>query len=195
MAKSQCQGHDRRDEVRRLFHEWEESVVSAIPAADDLLVTAEGYERLCSELESLQSEGRRAMSERLGEARGDGHFEDNPALFHVFEEQARLERRIATLEAWVAAARIAAPNGDGSAGIGSSVRLRDLETSELLEYEVVGAIEGNVGQGRLSVEAPVGRALLGAAAGDILTVACPRGELRFEVMSVTGAARQARTAA
>lgn len=82
-----------------------------------------------------------------------------------------------------------------SAGIGSSVRLRDLETSELFEYEVVGAIEGNVGQGRVSVEAPVGRALLGAAAGDIVTVACPRGELRFEVMSVTGAGRRAREAA
>jgi transcription elongation factor GreA len=169
--------------------------VSAVPAADDLLVTAEGYERLCSELESLRSEGRRVMSERLREARADGHLEDNPALFDVLEEQAQLERRIATLEARLAAARIAEPNGDGSAGIGSSVRLRDLETSELVEYEVVGAIEANVGQGHVSIEAPVGRALLGAATGDIVTVACPRGELRFEVMSVTGADRRAKEAA
>jgi transcription elongation factor GreA len=169
--------------------------VRAVPAADDLLVTAEGYERLCSELESLRSEGRRVMSERLREARADGHLEDNPALFDVLEEQAQLERRIATLEARLAAARIAEPNGDGSAGIGSSVQLRDLETRELVEYEVVGAIEGNVGQGRVSIEAPVGRALLGAAAGDIVTVACPRGELRFEVVSVTGAERRAKEAA
>jgi transcription elongation factor GreA len=169
--------------------------VRAVPAADDLLVTAEGYERLCSELESLRSEGRRMMSERLREARADGHLEDNPALFDVLEEQAQLERRIATLEARLAAARIAEPNGDGSAGIGSSVQLRDLETRELVEYEVVGAIEGNVGQGRVSIEAPVGRALLGAAAGDIVTVACPRGELRFEVVSVTGAERRAKEAA
>ena len=74
-------------------------------------------------------------------------------------EQAQLERRIATLQARLTAARIAEPNRDGSAGIGSSVRLRDLETSELFEYELVGAIEGDVGQGRVSVEAPVGRAL------------------------------------
>jgi transcription elongation factor GreA len=169
--------------------------VSAVPAADDLLVTAEGYERLCSELETLRSEGRRVMSERLREARADGHLEDNPALFDLLEEQTQLERRIATLEARLAAARIAEPNGDGSAGIGSSVRLRDLETNELFEYELVGAIEGNVGQGRVSVEAPVGRALLGAAAGDIVTVACPRGDLRFEVMSVTGAEHRERAAA
>ena len=167
----------------------------AVPAADDLLITAEGYERLCSELRGLRSEGRRVMSERLREARADGHLEDNPALFDVLEEQAQLERRIATLEMRLAAARIAEPNGNGSAGIGSSVRLRDLETSELFEYEVVGVIEGNVGQGRVSVEAPVGRALLGAAAGDIVTVACPRRELRFEVISVTGAERRAREAA
>jgi transcription elongation factor GreA len=156
-------------------------------AVDDRLVTAEGYERLRRKLETLRGEGRRAMSERLREARADGHLEDNPALFDLLEEQAQLERRIATLEARLAGARIAEPNGDGSAGIGSSVRLRDLETSELVEYEVVGAIEGDVGQGRVSVEAPVGRALLGAAAGEIVTVACPRGELRFEVMGVTAA--------
>jgi transcription elongation factor GreA len=106
--------------------------VSATPAADDLLVTAAGYERLSSELESLRTEGRRAMSERLLEARADGHLEDNPALFDVLEEQA-LERRIATLEARLAAARIAEPNGDGSASIGSSVRLRDLGANELVE--------------------------------------------------------------
>ena len=169
--------------------------MSVAPAFDDLLVTARGYERLRLELETLRGEGRRAMSERLREARADGPLEDNPALFDLLEEQAQLERRIATLEARLAAARIAEPNGDGSAGIGSSVRLRDLETNELVEYEVVGAIEGNVGQGRVSLEAPVGRALLGAAAGDIVTVACPRGELRFEVMSVTGAERRAREAA
>jgi transcription elongation factor GreA len=169
--------------------------MSAAPTAGDLLVTAEGYDRLCSELHALRTEGRQAMSERLREARADGHLEDNPALFDLLEEQAQLERRIATLEARIAVARIAEPNGDGSAGIGSSVRLRDLETGELSGYEVVGAIEGNVGQGRVSIEAPVGRALLGAAAGDVVTVACPRGELRFEVISVTGAEHQAWEAA
>jgi transcription elongation factor GreA len=168
--------------------------VSAAPAAD-LLVTAEGYERLCSELELLRTEGRRATSERLREARADGHLEDNPALFDVLEEQAQLERRIATLEARLAAARIAEPNGDGSAGIGSWVRLRDHETSELVEYELVGAIEADLDEGRLSVDAPVGRALLGAAAGETVAVSCPRGELRFQVISVVGAERSERKAA
>jgi transcription elongation factor GreA len=195
MAIPRRQSHDPRDRIGHLFDEREESAVNAAPAVDDLLVTAEGYDRLCTELEMLRIQGRRAMSERLREARADGNLEDNPALFDVLEEQAHLERRIATLEARLAAARIAEPNGDGTAGIGSSIRLRDLETSELVEYEVVGAIEGNVGEGRVSVDAPVGRALLGAAAGDTVTAACPRGEVRFAVISVTGAERRAREAA
>jgi transcription elongation factor GreA len=169
--------------------------MSVIPATDALLVTSEGYDRLCSELESLRTEGRRAMRERVREARADGPIEDNPILFEILEEQALLERRIATLEAQLGSARVAEPNGDGAIGIGSSVRLRDLETTELVEYELVGAIEGNGGQGRVSVEAPVGRALLGAAAGDVVSVASPRGQLRFEVLSVTGAEHGSEAAA
>jgi transcription elongation factor GreA len=169
--------------------------VSSLLAVDVMLVTAEGYDRLCAELETLRTESRRAVSERLREARADGHLDDNPGLFDVLEEQAQLERRIATLEARLAAARVAEPNGDGSAAIGSSVLLRDLETSELVEYELVGAIEADVDEGRLSVDAPVGRALLGAAAGETVAVACPRGELRFQVISVVGGERSERKAA
>ncbi len=159
--------------------------MSAAPV-EEVLVTVEGYARLSSELDALRTDGRRAMIERLREARADGHLDDNPALFDVLEEQAQLERRITTLEARLAAARIAEPSGDGRVAIGSSVRLRDLETGEVLEYELVGAIEADLDQGRLSVDAPVGRALLGAAPGQTVAVACPRGELRFQVISVAG---------
>jgi transcription elongation factor GreA len=169
--------------------------VSTTTAGDDLLVTAEGYERLCSELEMLRTEGRRAMSERLREARADGDLEDNRALFDVLEEQAQLEGRIAGTRARLAAARIAEPTRGGRAGIGSSVVLRDLETSNQIEYELVGAIEADIGRRRLSIDAPVGRALLGAGAGDALNVACPRGELRLEVISVGEAERPAKVAA
>jgi transcription elongation factor GreA len=128
--------------------------LSATTAAEDLLVTAVGYERFRSELEMLRTEGRRAMSEQLREARADGQLEDDPALFDLLEEQAHLKRRIAGLEARLAAARIAEPNRDGRAGIGSSVLLRDLETNERVEYALVGAIEAEIGQGRVSIDAP-----------------------------------------
>jgi transcription elongation factor GreA len=167
----------------------------ATSAVDDLTITADGYELLRSELDTLHTEGRREMSERLREARADAPFDDNPSLFDAFQEQAQLERRIAVLEDHLSAARIAEPTGNGHAGIGSLLRLRDLETDELVEYTLVGAIEANPGQGRVSVNAPVGRALIAATAGDLITAASPGGKLRFEVMSVTEVGNEARQAA
>ena len=167
----------------------------ATSAVDDLTITAEGYELLRSELETLRTDGRREMSERLRETRADAPPDDNPALFEAFQEQAQLERRIALLEDRLLGARIAEPNADGRAGIGSLLRLRDLETDERVEYTLVGAIEANPGQGRVSVDAPVGRALIAATAGDLVTVASPGGHLRFEVMSVIEAGAEARKAA
>ena len=167
----------------------------ATSAVDDSTITAEGYELLHSELETLRTDGRREMSERLREARADAPSDDNPALFAAFQEQAELEQRIAVLEGHLSAARIAEPTGNGSAGIGSRLRLRDLETDELVEYTLVGAIEANPGEGRVSVDAPVGRALIAATPGDVVNVACPSATLRFEVISVQTLAPSRRKAA
>jgi len=166
-----------------------------MPAVDDVTITAEGFEQLCAELETLRTDGRREMTERLREARDDAHAEDTPALFDAFEDQAQLEQRIAVLEHNLGAARIAKPSGNGAAGIGSVVRLRDLEEEELLEYTLVGAIEGNPGLGRVSVTAPVGRALIAATAGQVVSVECPSGERRFEVVSVETPSRASKKAA
>lgn len=156
----------------------------AATVVHDLTITAEGYELLWSELEALRTDGRREMSERLREARADAPIDDNPALFEAFQDQAQLERRIATLESHLSTARIAEPARDGSAAIGSLLRLRDLETGEHLEYRLVGAIEANASAGRVSVDAPVGRALVGATPGEVVNVRCPNATLRFEVLSV-----------
>lgn len=165
--------------------------MSAAPVIDDSLITAEGYERLSSELETLRKVTRRDLSARLREARADRHLDDNPALFEALEEQAQIDHRIALLEDRLAVARIAEPSLDGRAGIGSTLRLRDLETDELSEYELVGAMEGDASRGRVCIDAPLGRSVLGAASGDIVCVKCPRGELRFEVTSVDAALRGA----
>ena len=167
----------------------------AASAVDASTITAEGYALLRSELDMLRTEGRREMSERLRDARADAPIDDNPALFDGFQQQAQLERRIAVLEAHLSAARIAEPVGNGIAGIGSLLRLRDLEADEILEYMLVGAIEANPGQGRVSVDAPVGHALLDATPGDVVNVACPNSILRFEVLSVEAIAPPRRKAA
>ena len=149
-----------------------------------LFVTADGYEQLRSELERLRTDCRAEMSDRLREAREDGHLANNPTLYDLLEEQVRLEQRIAILEGQLAAAEIVAPAADGSAGIGSVVRVRDRQTGDLAEYELVGPIESDIAKGRVSVDAPVGRALVRQGAGAIVDVETPSGTLGLKVLSV-----------
>jgi transcription elongation factor GreA len=174
--------------------------VNTLPAAsvdEGLLITAGGYEDLRVELERLRGGVGSELRERLRDARQDGHLADNPPLFDLLEEQAQLDLRIAVLEAQLAAAQIAAPPSDGRAGIGSRVRVRDLEVGETVEYELVGAIEPRVGNGRVSIAAPVGRALVGQRAGARMDVETPGGTLSLEILSVlpANAQRLARKAA
>jgi transcription elongation factor GreA len=151
---------------------------------DESLVTAQGYELLSRELERLRSEGRRELGERLQQAREDGHLDDNPAFDDAVAEQAQLEARIATLEAQLAAARIAEPPRDGSVGVGSSVRVRHLDSDRVAEYELVGVFDPGIGNGRISLAAPAGRALVGRRAGARVDVVAPRGVLALEILHV-----------
>jgi transcription elongation factor GreA len=164
-----------------------------VPIDDDVLVTAEGYGQLCEELEALRTSRREELTERLRAARDD-HDPESPALFELLEEQAQLERRIGVLEAQRAAARVAEPAADGTAGIGSLVRVRRGDGGEIAEYELVGAIESGVGNGRVSIGSPVGRALVGRRRGDTVAVETPRGPTRLEVLDVRSP-RRARAAA
>jgi transcription elongation factor GreA len=116
--------------------------------------------------------------------RADGDAE-SPALFELLEEQAQLERRIGLLEVHVAAVRVVAPARDGRAAVGSSVRVRDRESDDVAEYELVGSIEPDVGNGRVSISAPVGRALAGRRRGETVVVQTPRGRRDLEILAVS----------
>ena len=184
---------DERGDLRPALPDREEAEVNAMAetsvGSEALLVTAGGYEQLRSELETLCVDGRRQMSERLREAREDGHLADNPPLYDLLVEQAQLERRIATLRTQLAAAQVVVPTADGHAGIGTRVRVRDLAVGETAEYELVGATESDVGNGRVSVGAPIGRALVGRRVGESVEVETPRGTLFLEILSVRPPAR------
>ena len=103
----------------------------------DVVVTADGYRKLCAELETLRTVRRQEMTEYLRDARAD-RDPDNPMLFDLLEEQAKLEGRIKLLDAQVAVARIADPATDGTAGIGSCVRVRHCDSDDVAEYNLVG---------------------------------------------------------
>ena len=158
-------------------------IAPAASTTDDVLVTAAGYEQLRAELDRLQTVRRAEITAHLREAREDSD-PDNPALYELLEGQTQLEQRIAVLRAQVAAARVVEPAADGSAGIASLVRVRHGDSGEIAEYELVGPVEADIGNGRVSVGAPVGRALVGARRGDAVAVETPRGPLELEVLDV-----------
>jgi transcription elongation factor GreA len=169
-------------------------VSEAIGPDENVLMTAGGYEERHLELETLRCDARRDLSERLRQAREDGDLADNPALHDLLEEQGQLERRIASLETQLAAAQIVAPSKGGRAGIGSIVRVRD-DDGATVEYELVGALESDVGNGRVSIAAPVGQALFGQRTGSQVEVATPRGPVALELLSVRAGRTVRRTAA
>jgi transcription elongation factor GreA len=162
----------------------------AAPATDGnrVLMTAEGFEQLRRELDKLRTEERQRLSELLREARDDGALDDNPTLIDLLDEHAQLERRIATLEARLAVAEVAPPPCDGRAAIGSVVRVRDIVSRDVFEFELVGPLEGDATDGRVSTAAPVGRALIGRRRGAKVEVATPRGAVTLEVLKVAASA-------
>jgi transcription elongation factor GreA len=161
----------------------EPNVTMPTNADETVLISADGYERRSRELDALRDESRRELGERLREARQDGDLDDNPALQELLEEQAQLERRIALLEAQLSLAKIVAPATDGRAGIGSVVRVRDHD-GDTFEYELVGPLESDPDNGRVSIVAPLGEALVSRRAGARVEVAAPTGRLPLEIVSV-----------
>ena len=166
--------------------------MTTLPASVDTtgLISAAGYQRILRELETLRTDARRALTERLRDAREDGDLEDNPALGDVLEEQAQLEQRISLLEARLFSAEIVEPVADGRAGIGTLVQVRDVAAGTAHEYELVGSLESDVGNGRVSVEAPVGGALVGRLPGERVDVETPRGILALEILDVRPASAE-----
>ena len=148
-------------------------------------ITRDGYERLQSELEELITVQRPAVARWLREAREDGGEPgENAGVAEALEERALLEQRISELRRRLAEARIVEPVLDGTISIGAFVRLRNAGSGATIDYQLVGAAESDPSRRRISVESPVGEALLGQAAGDVVEVDAPGGRRRFEIVSV-----------
>jgi transcription elongation factor GreA len=148
-------------------------------------LTREGFERLRAELERLETEARRDIADAILEAREHGDLSENAEYHAAKEEQGHLEARIARLRAHLNAATVVeAPAATGVASIGSNVTIRYVPGDETESYQLVGSAEADATAGRLSVESPFGRALLGAKAGDQVTVQTPGGQMTVAVESV-----------
>jgi transcription elongation factor GreA len=148
------------------------------------LTTAEGLRTLEAELEALEGEGRREIAERIKVAREWGDLKENSEYHDAKNEQAHLESKIARLRERISGAVIAQEGAtDGAVGFGSTVLVRDQGGVER-RWEIVSSHDAAPTEGRLSIESPVARALIGRRSGERATVVLPRGESVLEVLSV-----------
>jgi transcription elongation factor GreA len=151
-----------------------------------LELTAEGKATLEHELEQLK-EQRPQIAAELRDARADGDVRENAPLEAARETQGQLEARIRELEATlrhVVVAQESDGNSQGAARIGSNIVLSNLATGTQTTYQLVNAAEARPGTGRLSVESPVGQAVLGRRPGDEVSVSAPSGLVRFRLESI-----------
>ncbi|HZU05356.1 MAG TPA: transcription elongation factor GreA [Chloroflexota bacterium] len=150
-------------------------------------LTRAGLEALQRELERLEQEVRPQLTETLQRAAADKDFREN-APYHAAKQQlAEVQSRINALRATLAAATVVERSDTTRVGLGTRVVLRDLDADEEVTYTLVGPGEINARQGRISIQSPVGRALVDHAAGDIVEVDTPAGIIRYRIERIEAA--------
>jgi transcription elongation factor GreA len=155
----------------------------------DVILTKEGYQKLKDEIEYLSTDRRREVADRIKTAREFGDIAENAEYDDAKNEQAMLEARIAKLEERLAAARVIEKRDIAKdvVSVGSTVRLRDVDAKQTVEYHIVGSAEANPAEQKLSNESPVGQAILGHKKGETVEVKTPRGSLKYKILEIKAA--------
>ncbi len=152
----------------------------------EMILTPEGLKKIEDKLEHLKSIRRQEVSERIKQAIGFGDISENSEYDDAKNEQAFIEGEILELEKISRSARLI-DTGDikeNEVGIGSTVKLKDIEFGEIDQFIIVGSAEAEPINNRISNESPVGRAVLGKRAGDIVSVNSPDGKIKYKIMEI-----------
>ncbi len=147
-------------------------------------VTQEFLEKMKKELEYLKSTKRLEVAQRLKEAIALGDLSENSEYVDAKNEQAFTEGKILELEAKIRTAVVIEAGKSDHVTMASSVRIKDLQTGDEDDVTIVGSSEADPFEGKISNESPVGRALIGAKAGDIVEVNAPAGILKYQVVEI-----------
>lgn len=148
-------------------------------------ISVEGFKRLEKELEDLKKE-RPAVIQAIKEAREEGDLKENAGYDAARERQGMLEARISHIESRMIRFEVIDIDTLQSdrAVFGATVTMEDMETAEQKTYTLLGGDEADHTKGTISIESPVGRALLGKQEGDEISVQVPKGRVDYEVLSV-----------
>lgn len=153
----------------------------------EVILTPSGLKKLEEELEELKTVKRREVAERIKEAIGHGDLSENSEYDEAKNEQAFIEGRIITLEKMLRNARIISGEDVDTelVNVGSTVKLKDIEMGEVVEYTIVGSAESDPMNNKISNESPVGQALIGKTKGAIVDVNVPAGVIQYEILDIS----------
>lgn len=153
---------------------------------DQVPVTKIGYERLSAELHDLKSVQRPEVIQNIATAREHGDLKENAEYHAAKEQQSFIEGRILELESVIGRAQIIDPTELSGTNVkfGATVTIVDEETDEEQSYQIVGDYESDTESGKLSISAPVARALIGKSEGDSVVVKTPKGKTDYEILKV-----------
>ena len=152
-------------------------------------LSQEGYDRLLQQVEDLKAE-RVHVTEEIRRAMADKDFRENAPLDAAKDRQGRLETQIRELEASIASAEILPEGGDGAltrSTVGARMKVKNKDSGEVVEYTLVDAREADVAARRISIQSPVGQALLDHAIGEEVIIPTPKGTLTYIVQDIGSA--------
>ena len=151
-----------------------------------MVLTRKGEQKLKDELNQLRSVTRREVAEKIKVALSFGDLSENSEYDEAKNEQAMVEARIAEIEHTLAHAQIIDDNDISTekVGIGTTVKILDMEMYEEMEFKMVGTKEADIDSGKMSDESPIGKAILNHAVGDEVEVETPSGVIGFKILEI-----------
>jgi transcription elongation factor GreA len=149
--------------------------------------TEEGLKKLQDDLHQLRTVERPHISQQIADARDKGDLSENAEYHAAKEEQGLLEARIAKMEEMLANARVIDPGqmDTSKVFIHTTVRVKQLGSAAERDFTLVAESEADIKTGKISVNSPIGKGLLGKAVGEVAEVVTPAGSTRFEVLGIT----------
>ena len=150
-------------------------------------LTVAGAEKLRTELHRLKTVERPSVIAAIAEARSHGDLSENAEYEAAKDRQGFIEGRIMEVESKLANAQIIDPkllDADGRCVFGATVELEDMDSGQIVTYQIVGDDEADIKDNKISISSPIARALIGKYAGDIAEVQAPGGVREYEILDV-----------
>ena len=150
------------------------------------VLTNEGLKKLEEELDELKGVKRREVAEKIKVALGYGDLSENSEYDEAKNEQGMIEARIVEIEAMLKNVKIIDADSLTTEHIqlGNTVTVKCIDNGQTREFSIVGTKEVNISQGKISDESPMGKAFMGHAKGDVVTVEAPAGLFKYEILEI-----------